>query len=517
MTAQQGSSLRFDCPSCGGRVKVPPSQAGQTCQCPKCNAKIVAPGKPDQQPERSQQAVDDDFFAEAPVAQPTPAPVRSHVQAKSQQKTESRASREPPRSAQTGAEKAAQNEAKPAPPPQQRTERLEFGIECGLCATRLYATLDQVGKTLNCPDCHSKVLVKAPKKLPEPARNNEWDEEGDFQLSEPVERPKSEYIPEEGMASDSADEAAGVKVDAKAAPRPSPAGNIVADTARQTMAKAEAEVEATERAKPVLPDQPFKTDILSFFFDPATGARWLVLTLMGHGFVAALGLAWALAHGGGIQQFGAVFLSVIVVGLGLGYMLLASACSVAIIQDTANGYDKIEQWPGANISEWMLDGFFVINSLLASASPGALAMCAGVMSGWNAVFAGTATTVAFFPILVLSALEQASPLGFASPAIWKSLRAARPRWVKFYLLSAGLAIVGLLAGSLLATANFFLSGLSCAALTAIGMVYFRLLGRLAWCISEPESLPSAAPGKESDAPTAESDAEQGRDVASPPG
>lgn len=515
MTAQQGSSLRFECPSCGGRVKVPPGQAGQACQCPKCNAKIVAPGGSHQPPEDTRQEIDDDFFAEDPVAQPTPPQAPSPAPSESSQETDPQPSKQSPRSERGGEKETPKTEAKPTPSAGQTTERLEFGVECGLCATRLYATLDQVGKTLKCPDCHSKVLIKAPKKRPEPERYRETDEGDDFRLSEPVERPPVDYLPEENALSNAIDSAAGADPAPNEPPRPKPPGNPMADTARQAMAKAEAEVEAEEQAKPVLPDQPFKTGVLAFFLDPAAGVRWLVLTLMGHGFVTALCWAWVLAHGGAIQQFAAVFLSVLVVGLGLAFVLLSSACSVAIVQDTANGYDRIVQWPGSNIGEWMFEGFFIINSLLASAAPGALVMCAGI-SGWNAVLAGTATAVAFFPILLLSALEQASPLGFASPAIWKSLRAGRPRWVKFYLLSAGLAVLGLLAGSLLAVSNFFLWGLSCAALTAIGMVYFRLVGRLAWCLSEPDALDSTVSGNGSDAAGTQGDAEQGFDTESAP-
>lgn len=487
VTAQQGSSVRFECPSCGGRVKVPPGQAGQTCQCPRCNARIVAPAEPGEQRESAQQPLDDDFFAEDPVKEITAPAVRSPTQPASQPKTKPPPSEETAPAVPEPAERKPQVEDKPDQLARQTNERMEFGIECGLCGTRLYATLTQVGKTLRCPDCHSKVLVKAPKKRPEPAQYREREEEGDFKLSEPIERPHLDYLPKEETPAESTDSAAGALPRQEEMSREKPAGNVVADAARQVMAKAEAEVEAAERARPVLPDQPFKTGVLSFFADAAAGVRWLALTLMGHAFVTSLRWALELAQGGGIEQFGAVFLSVVVIGLGIALALLASACSVAIIQDTANGYDKIEQWPGINVGEWMFDGFFVINSLLASAAPGVLVMCAG-LSGWTAVVAGTATAVAFFPLLLLSALEQASPLGFASPKIWKSLHVGRSRWVTFYMLSAGLAVVGLMCGWLMAVENLFLTGLSCAAVTAIAMVYFRLLGRLAWCLSEAATV-----------------------------
>lgn len=512
--AQQNSSIRFECPSCGGRVKVPPGQAGQTCQCPRCNAKIVAPGGgPVQQPRESTPTIDDDFFAEDPIAPPPAPPAPSPNKPQSQGKAEPQqkavspqdvnSGREPkakPSRPQSNPQKPTKTKAAKPQPARQATERLEFGVDCALCSTRIYATLDQVGKTLKCPDCHSKVLVRAPKKRPEPTQYQEREDEDDFGLSEPVERPPSDYAANATALPDSAETSTDTGPSQKEANRPMTPGTIMDDAARQTMAKAEAE----ERAKPVLPDQPFKTGMISFFFDPAAGVRWLLLTLMGHGFVASLFWTLALASGGAIQQFGAVFFTVVVVGLGLGFLLLSTACSVAIIQDTANGYEKIEQWPGANIGEWMWDGFYVTNSLLASATPGVAVWLLGL--GWvNAVFVGTATAVALFPILVLSALEQSSPLGFASASIWKSLGERRGRWVKFYLLSVGLAVLALLASSLLPTSNFLLWGLAAAGLATIGMVYFRLVGRLAWCLSEPEEAQASKSGKNRE----QSDANEG--------
>ncbi|MBC8875500.1 MAG: hypothetical protein H8E44_39240 [Planctomycetes bacterium] len=512
MSAQQGSSIRFECSSCGGRVKVPPGQAGQKCQCPKCSAEIVAPGEADQQPARSGQVIEDDFFAEDFVAQPAPAPIQAPTQTQSQEKAQYRAEPDAPPAQESPASQPSESKTSRQAPRKSssavaQTQQQEFGIECWLCGTRMYATLDQVGKKVKCPDCHSMVMVNVPKKPPEPTQHREREDQDEFGLSEPVERPPNEYLPREELAPDSVDSPASAKPAPEEASSPRPTGNAMVDMARGVMAKAEAEVEAEERARPKLPEQPFKTDVLSFLLDAAGAARWVVLTLMGHAFVASLHGAFALAGGGGMQQFLAVFLSVIVIGLGVAFALLASACSIAIVQDTTNGYDKIEQWPGVNIGEWMFDGFYVINSLLAAVAPGALPVYL-LSSNETAIYAGTLTGVALFPILLLSAFEQASPLGFASPAIWKSLGARTSRWLKFYLLSAGLAVLGVGAGWLMATDSFFLWGLSTAILSAIAMVYFRLLGRLAWCLSEENAPATTTDAKTSDTKPADSDSQR---------
>jgi DNA-directed RNA polymerase subunit RPC12/RpoP len=130
-------SMRITCPSCGGKVKLPPYQAGQRCGCPRCGAEIVVPG-PD-----NTSAV------------------------------------ETPRATATGnADEAAQApaaEAAPRATAKRTAVSYEdvYGISCQVCQTRLHVRPHQAGTSIKCPDCFSQVLVPpAPKRrqLPQAAR-----------------------------------------------------------------------------------------------------------------------------------------------------------------------------------------------------------------------------------------------------------------------------------------------------------------------------------------------------------
>jgi DNA-directed RNA polymerase subunit RPC12/RpoP len=513
---------------------VPPGQASQKCRCPKCNAEIVAPSPPARETQQTPPAFEDDFFSDHATGLPAPVPAQSPAKneiaapspsAQGAQKVQqafeddifsenataqpaSVPAQSPPQSepqrrheAATPGQRASlppKNEASPAQGATKRSESApapktcqEFGIECVLCGSRVYATLDQVGEQVKCPDCHSKVLVKPPKTPIESAPVYESDD-GDFKLSEPVEIPESAYLRREVVRPDRDDGGADTgRADGTArrkTARERRPGDAMRDQARDTLTKAQAELDEEERAKPKLPDQPFKTGVISFIFDAAAMLRLVLVTLAGHTAVASLVLAFIWQDAGPVQQFGAIFLFVVFTVLGLASAFIASACCAAIIQETANGCDKLEQWPGMSISDWMMDSLYVFNSLFASVALGILP-CLLVATTEITTLAGAVTGIALFPVFVLSAMEEGSPLGFASRPMWRSLQTASQLWLKFYLLSVALAFGGLLATYLLAvsltvTGGFLIGAFFSAILVAIGMVYCRLLGRLAWCLSE---------------------------------
>ncbi len=362
----------------------------------------------------------------------------------------------------------------------------EFGFECWLCRSRLYARPEQIGQEVTCPDCHSKNTVKAPKAQAKPPAAADDDDDA-LQLSEPVERLPAAYV----APADSGHVAGGgppaTDSPPVAAPRPSGGRDVMGDQARKVMAKAEAEVEEVERTKPRLPDRPFVTGLVSFLHDSNAVLRWLMLTLMLHADVALFRWIIELSAGSGVAQVFAVLMILVAALLGLAFVATASACFLAILQDTANGYDKPEHWPGTQITDWMMDVFYVVNGLLAAALPGLFLggalMCLGgkVLS---AVYGGAISAIALFPIFLISMATEGSCFAVASPAVWGTLRTARQRWGKFYLLSAGLGLVLVVLARWMAGGGFFLTGLGAAAAVAVMMIYFRLLGRLAWCLSE---------------------------------
>jgi len=262
---------------------------------------------------------------------------------------------------------------------------------------------------------------------------------------------------------------------------------VADDQTGKVMTLAEAEARNVERAKLLISEWPFVTGTLSFLSDRAAALRWLILTLTLLADVTLFRWMIELSAGSGIAQLAALLLMLAAALLAVTLVAAASACFLTIVQDTAAGHDKVEPWPGVPITDWMRDVFYVVNGLLSAALPGILLggifMCLGG-SVRSAIYGGTLSSLALFPVFLISMITEGSCFAIASPAVWSTLRTAWRLWGVFYLLSAGLALLLFVLTRWLASGEFFLNGLSSAAAVAVAMIYFRLLGRLARRLSE---------------------------------
>ena len=83
------------------------------------------------------------------------------------------------------------------------------------------------------------------------------------------------------------------------------------------------------------------------------------------------------------------------------------------------------------------------------------------------------------PLLLIASLETGFPLNFASGPVLRSLTSATHHWLRFFLLSFGLAVAAVVAWQLRRLESFLLNFFASLAVVAIAMIYFRMLGRLA--------------------------------------
>ena len=562
VTGSSSSSIRFSCPACSGRVKVPPGQAGQKCRCPRCGAELIAPAPVVPESSQPDPFSDEEFFSveasptgtgfspppppgtvaidsldEAPpihvpdsqqasswdvLADDTPIPVNvdgdepidvplspddalgdnptiiddgtdllletdaalpSHVPPSATASTQNTAS-------QTGPTQPLPPQPSPvsaAPAPVAATGPAQFGLDCGLCGTRVYATMEQVGQELTCPDCHSKIPVRTPRKASQSTQAAPvYNEDDDYRLSEPVERPKSALVEQVNAAGSDGDAAGETSSQDPVKPLPTIAGaalpglGVMAASARSVLEKANAEAAEVERKRAKLPERPFVTGVVSFLFEAAAATRWMALTLMLQITLTLLAFAFS-------GHMAAVLFSMVAAASALLFLVTASVCFVAILHDTANGYEKIEGWPGVAFLDWMGDSLYVINALFVSATPGILFgqffACAGAPM-FIAFFCGLLTFYCLFPVIMLSMSEEGSPLSIASSGVWRSLLTARTLWTRFYLASGGIVIAALVGAAIAAVTSLLISAPVAAVVVALAMIYFRLLGRLAWCLSE---------------------------------
>lgn len=173
------------------------------------------------------------------------------------------------------------------------------------------------------------------------------------------------------------------------------------------------------------------------------------------------------------------------------WLVLASGVGLVVLRDTSYGYENVEQWPGLAPSELVGDAMYVFSSFALAAFLGMLASPAyDWLRLWRPLGIGLVSLL-LFPIFLLSMLEANSPLNPLSFSVWRSVVQGWRAWGLFYLTSFG----GLLLSAAIAMVSMRWGGLWIgvaavgAAVSSAWIVYFRLLGRLAWfCAGEAEAV-----------------------------
>jgi DNA-directed RNA polymerase subunit M/transcription elongation factor TFIIS len=337
-------------------------------------------------------------------------------------------------------------------------ESAVFPLHCPQCNTLIYAGRDQVGQQMVCGDCEAWFVVPPP---PPPKRKLDLRSQAGevYDVGESVEVPQ--YEP--------------VVLTAGARIRPG-AGSA-----------ADRDKEAT-RARPGPPPRwTFFSGVFGFPAYRNSWSRWVGLSLglivpLSIGRVALnLAMAPAGPWAAAAPWIAAAWLCGVTFVFGSIWAVVGFAYCLSIVRDTADGYNEVENWPEALFLDWIGEFFFLTCSLSVSVLAGlaagrVLAWCG--VAGWPAVFG---CVVLMFPLILLAMLETNSPLNPFSLPVWRSLFTAWWAWGLFYVETTLLVAA---AGGLAWLAAIYVPvvGIALAApvLVAALMIYFRLLGRLAW-------------------------------------
>jgi hypothetical protein len=232
---------------------------------------------------------------------------------------------------------------------------------------------------------------------------------------------------------------------------------------------------------PELPKWTFFSGVFPFPWRGPNITRWgamsVGMVLTGEFMVATVEF---LRGGVGLGTLAGPILAMITSVLMLLTGGFAAPCFLAAVQDTADGFDEVQEATMPDWDQWFFSLFSVVSVAMLSGALGfPLTLVPEIGPAAIPVF-----ILLFFPILILSAMECESFLLPFSPPILASLLRNAGVWIVFYLVSTALLGGWFVIMSLTVTAApYLLVVLLAPALAAVVLIYARLLGRLGWYIS----------------------------------
>lgn len=402
-------------------------------------------------------------------------------------------------------------------PAEQAAARHEFSYLCSLCGTRLYARPDQVGQQVHCPDCHSLNRVPPP---PAPVAKPAIPEDTDPYQLQPVDESAQPSLAaatasqfrvncptcgtmmyfrhdQVGSQQSCPDCGGALRVpkpqaalrrptvqaeDPGIALAPPSRKDEESQTAQEILGRARVKVEEKARRDHVPPiKRPFTEGIWTYPFYPS-GLAYCVI--VGGLLCVVLSMLIYAAESQGREMALGMLAAALALALLAVVFVFASVYWMAIIAGTAMGYKEITQFPPIEIFAWIRSALFIINAAAVSVAPGAV--IAAFIPGLplRSLVALPAMFV-FFPIVLMSMLEDESPVSIYSKDIHASLTKCFPAWLKFYLIGGAL---GVLMAIPHIVALFFEDPLwlymAVVVLVIATAIYFRAFGRLAYVLNE---------------------------------
>lgn len=253
--------------------------------------------------------------------------------------------------------------------------------------------------------------------------------------------------------------------------------------------------------RPRLPEPPFLTGTWTFPFSPGVRGRAVLLAVLAFvvGVLARESLRLMASADGRLSFLGAMF-TVLTVFAVVIWFAVAAACALAIIGDTANGCDRIVRWPTAVFLDWIGETFVIATAVGISVAP-------LVGLAWMSRQAGSPSDggvpVGFFflfPVVLLSLLENGALFDVVSLPLLRTFWVAPGGWGKFYLstallllAAATLSVLAMPAGGAGQPWGIVAIAVVSVMSSLVWLIYFRLLGRLAWfCADRTAAVEDAA-------------------------
>ncbi len=361
-------------------------------------------------------------------------------------------------------------------------------VVCKLCGTRMYAQESEIGGLKTCPDCGVQTEIKA---VPPQQRAvfDPPDGEYDVRMDQmPPPRPRIRTLVDYRAVEGALDR----EHYQNSSQHPADEGDEE-ELQRRALRMAGFsgdDFDAVPFERTPLPAYPFVTRIFRSFRDPFLITRTLLALFL---FYAGYGIGMLLPGLWGVIS-GAFGTYCILMGLGV----MANTCH-NLFHWTASGNDVpykdewIEyQFVDSNVfAVWLFlvailaatPGYFVTEAL-TDLRPAAENNMADMLRDF---FILLASFWLFFPILFLSSMESGSYFMLLAPGTLRSIPYRTGVWIRFYLLTGLMAVLLVTLGHVSAfyvtsALMFFL--LPLPLFTLFTLLYFRLMGRLAWTLEE---------------------------------
>jgi hypothetical protein len=241
--------------------------------------------------------------------------------------------------------------------------------------------------------------------------------------------------------------------------------------------------EIRREVAPPPPRWTFFSGVFTFPWRQEVHIRWAYMTV-GFTAIAIIGLVLkgiASSFSGIGSGVAVAFFMLPIIWVSFMTLSFTAACCLCVLESTAAGLDRIEAWPDPQWKEWMAQLIYLgwIGAIPLAASYG-LACLAG-LAGARIELAFPGFLFVLYPIALMSALEANSIWVPLTLPVLLSLFRWWWAWLSFYiltgLLAAGLGAVFLYS---LSSSQDLLQLLLGPLVAAAALIYFRLLGRLAW-------------------------------------
>ena len=327
-------------------------------------------------------------------------------------------------------------------------------VICGVCSTRMYAKVEQIGQSMECPDCFTQNLIKEPPKEAKPNRPSMETGRGyDLEPAKEIEITKSR--------------------------------------GEELLAAADKEVEKKLEEQPDAPKRPFVDGVLFYAF------RLRVLPV-----VIGMVLGWSVVLGmiklgWDLKGRASAITPLLLSGSAILLLITAFPSLVSfqkIFENSSNLDDDSEIRPDGGMFafiDWIGECMPIMVAVFFSVAP-AIAVVKGLQLPPAAYAGVVVASFILFPLVLMSVMESASVFGIFSKPVWSSLFQIKAKWLRFYFFSS--IHFGLFGGGVAGLVYVALSPLdgrgaaiaaTCLLISLLGLTgYFRTLGRLAWIMSQ---------------------------------